>query len=89
MSAPLTPISRARQLVLTPLTAQDYLVQIVLSLFTRVELGKVVLDGEEIEYVGEPEPWTAGLFWTQLAHDVALTLNLLTLQGLRTLLNHD
>ena len=36
----------------TQLAAQDYLVQIVLSLFTRVELGEVVLDGEDIEDEG-------------------------------------
>ena len=71
MSSPLTPISRARQLVLTQLTAQDYLLQKVFILFTRVELGEVVLDDEEIENVGEPEPWTTGLLPTQLAHDVA------------------
>ena len=52
VSSPLTPISGARQLVRTQLAAQDYLVQIVLSLLTRVELGEVVLDCEEIEYEG-------------------------------------
>ena len=56
VSSPLTPISGAQQLVLTELAAQDYLVQVVLVL--RVELGEVVLDGVESEYVGEPEART-------------------------------
>ena len=59
MSSPLTPISGARQLVLTERTAQDYLVQVVLIFIPRVERGEVVLDGEEIENAAEPETWTA------------------------------
>ena len=77
MSSPVTPISGARQLVLTERTAQDYLVQVVLILIPRVERGEVVLDGEEIENAAEPETWTAKiLLETQLAHGVTPALHL-------------